>query len=657
MASLPTYHPVPTDEKSAVDFYRDEENVDVSKIHPASVGSPTAAYIPQIIESTKKPLSKWKKALLALAVVWFTFTVFGHIGRHGHGHKHGVSQWRGQAGKDGFTPCGGDGFGRSQEDEMTVVPTVYGTALALEDNQQTANATFSIPLSRRKTFNLNFKGAEGNVIISKSEVTPQDDERSAQIIVESTYEGDVEGVEMRSGEWADELVVSSNEMNNHKIYLILPSSETRVRSSLFISSSKSLNFEIDPSAQGITFRDLKLHSESGDINVPSLVGSKVELETTTGAVGGVYNVSKALILKTVTGNISAAVHVLPPWDGPSRRPPPPHGGDKHKPKHDDDKHRPKHHDDDDDEEEEHHHKHHKKSKSKHHKKRSHHHHKKDEHSKQKKRSWFSSLFSSHPPPPPPPPGPPPPEPAFIGATSITGSVNLTILSQGSYTSSEIRASSTSNNVTIQHAENFRGFYDISTSIGQYNVSIPEKYKDHHILTTGVTETGGFEHGLVGFKRPKGEEPPKKKLPPGGDERVKREWDDEVYEDEAFEGEYPPPPPGPPKGEHPPPPPPPHGPPKGEHPPPPPHGPPGGELPPPPPPHGPPGGEHPPPPPPPPGPPKGDHPPPPPPGGDHRPPPPHGPPGGPPRGPHLPPPPPGHSRVFAHADIGNVQIVL
>ncbi|WWD06289.1 hypothetical protein V865_004379 [Kwoniella europaea PYCC6329] len=697
MASLPIYHQVPTDEKSAVDFYHDEQ--DISKIHPASIGNgairlPTEADL----EKKKKVLPKWKKALVALALVWFTYTVFGHIGGKGHGHHHGVDQWKGYeyGSKDVFSPCHGDDKFAPQEDELKVVPTVYGTTISLEDNRQIANASFSIPLHRRKAFNVHFgPNVDANIIISKSEITLQDDEESAQgqIIVESSYENehDVKGVEMKSGKWFDELSISAEGSINHKVHLILPSSKSFISSPISISSAQSLNFEIDSSASGITFRDLKLKSDSGDINVPSIVGSRVELESTTGTVGGIYNVSKALILKTVTGNIDAKVHVLPPWNGPSRRPPPPHGGDdKHKPKHhkdDDDEQKPKHHahddhdDDEDEEDEEGHqereHRHHKKSK--HHKKRQHH---KKRHDKHSKRSWLSSLLSpfAKPPPPPPgppgPPGPPPPKPAFIGANSIKGSVNITILSQGSYTSSEIRASSTSNNVTIQHAENFRGFYDISSSIGKYNVSVPEKYKDHHVLTVGETEHGGFQHGLVGFKRPKGEKPPKKKLPPGNEtdfevdmdsevdmDMEKREWNDQPRD--GPEGEHPPPPPPPPPPPHGPP-----GPPKGDHPPPPPppHGP-EGHPPPPPPPHGPPGppkGDHPPPPPPPPGPPgppKGDHPPPPPPpGGDHPPPPPpHGPPRGPPGPgpfpPPGPPPPPGHSRVFAHADIGNVQIVL
>ncbi|WVQ64353.1 uncharacterized protein L199_002515 [Kwoniella botswanensis] len=685
MASLPIYHQVPTDEKSAVVFYHDEQ--DISKIHPASIGNggirlPTEADL----EKKKKVLPKWKKALVALALVWFTYTVFGHIGGKGHGHHQGVDQWKGYeyGSKDVFSPCHGDGKFAPQEDELKVIPTVYGTSISLEDNRQIANASFSIPLHRRKAFNVHFgPNVDANIIISKSEITSQDDEESAhgQIIVESSYENenDVQGVEMKSGEWFDELSISAEGSVSHKVHLILPSSKSFISSPISISSAQSLNFEIDSSASGTTFRDLKLKSDSGDINVPSIVGARVELESTTGTVGGIYNVSKALILKTVTGNIDAKVHVLPPWNGPSRRPPPPHGGDdKHKPKHhkdDDDEHKPKHHDhdehDEDEGEEQHEereHRHHKKSK--HHKKRQHH---KKRHDKHSRRSWLSSLlspFAKPPPPPPGPPGPPPPKPAFIGANSIKGSVNITILSQGSYTSSEIRASSTSNNVTIQHAENFRGFYDISSSIGKYNVSVPEKYKDHHVLTVGETEHGGFQHGLVGFKRPKGEKPPKKKLPPGNEtdfevdmdseadmEMEKREWNDQPRD--GPEGEHPPPPPhgppSPPKGDHPPPPPPP------------PHGP-EGHPPPPPPPHGPPGppkGDHPPPPPPPgpPGPPKGDHPPPPPPpGGEHPPPPP---PDGPPRGPPGPgpfpppgpPPPPGHSRVFAHADIGNVQIVL
>ncbi|WWC67269.1 uncharacterized protein I206_101177 [Kwoniella pini CBS 10737] len=663
---LPSYQTT-MNEKSPIEVYGERNDVEVEsgKYDPESTGLVVGGGKSTIREKVNK-LSKVKKAFLALAVVYFTFVLTHKAagalagGHHGHHKHHGIQPWR-EVAPGPFAPC--DGLTHDQMPEnFNIVPTVYGTALTLEGEQKTANATFSIPFNRRKGLNINFKGLEGNVIISRSDITSESRHSPSELIVESLFEGDVSGVEMKAGEWFDELTINSEDAIGHRIHLVLPSQKHRLPS-LTISSTNSINFELATSAQDLIFKDLTLKSETGDINVPSLVGGKINLDAVAGTIGGTYNVSQALVLKTVTGNIDAKVHVIAPWHGPHHRPPPPHKGKgKHGPKHehdnDDDeedhKHKSEHHDGSDDEDEEKKHEHHKRNKKhskkgkKEHKKRKHHdHHKKD------KRSWLSKWFGkferpSHPHPPPPPP----PRPAFIGAFSTTGSVNLTVLSQGNYTSSIIKAISKTNNVSVQHAENFRGLYEISSFVGNYSLSIPEKYKDHHILEQFVGEKGGKEKGLVGFKRPKGQHSPENNQPPSkGHNLDKRDEGEDEMEDwidifqfsdveEEIEST-----PAPPKGDHPPPPPPhkgpggPGGPPPPPHkgpggPPSPPHGPPGS-----PPPHGPPGKHHPPPPPPH-GPPKG-------PGGPGGPGRPHGP-------PHLP---PGHSRVLAHTDIGNVQLVL
>ncbi|WWC57639.1 uncharacterized protein I303_100171 [Kwoniella dejecticola CBS 10117] len=678
--TLPPYQPQShsqstMNEKSTLEAYGERNDVDFDsvsgKYDPESTGL-VVGQKPSLREKVNN-LSKAKKAFLALAIVYFTFVLTHKIagafgGHHGHHKHHGVQQWReGHSTSSHFVPCNG---GRPEKvEQFDVVPTVYGTALQVEGEQKTANATFSVPFNRRKGLNINFKGLQGNVIISRSDVTSEGRHAPTELIIESLFQGVVSGVEMKAGEWVDELTINSEEAIDHRIHLVLPSHKHRIPS-LKISSTDSIRFELAPSAQDLTFKDLTLKSETGDIIVPSLVGSRVEVDATAGTIGGTYNVSQALVLKTVTGNIDAKVHVTEPWNGPHQRPPPPHKGGKGegRPKHHDDDdhdHKDKSHDEDSDDDDGGHHekrsRHHKKdkkhkSKKRDHKKkrRDHPHHKKN---KPSKRSWFSRWFGKsdgpsdrHPHPPPPPP----PRPAFIGAFSTTGSVNLTVLSQGSYTSSIVKAISKTNNISVHHAENFRGEYDISSFVGNYTLSIPEKYKDHHVLEQIVGEKGGRERGLVGFKRPKGEHPPEKKQPPskghnfGKRDEVPVEDEDGEHEDwfdilqyadieedlDALDA-----PPPRPEGDHPPPPPPhegPGGPGGPPQPPSPPHGPPGSPPPPPPPPHGPPGGEHP-------------HPPPP---------PPHGPPRGPHR-PHGSPPhlPPGHSRVVAHTDIGNVQLVL
>ncbi|WRT63258.1 uncharacterized protein IL334_000161 [Kwoniella shivajii] len=601
MVALPTYHPIPTDEKYSDDPRQQSDEFDSKVYHPASigliVGQPEQA-------KNHRNVSKIRKALLALIVFYFSFVTITKLGKHvsgrrGHGHKHEHGEFKDVGSINDHTyshdhdawsevrPC--NGMKDTQKEEFTIIPTAYGDAMNIEDEQRTANASFAIPFNKKNAFNINFNGLHGNVIVSRSDVSSQGERHApTAVIVESTFENDVQGVEMKHNEWANELTINSEDLAEHVVHIILPARKNKI-SSLSVTSTKTLNFVLDSSAQDVVFKHLSLKSESGDINVPALKGGKVELETTTGAVGGTYNVSKALILKTITGDIKAGVHVLPPWNGPHHRPP--HKNEsaidrpEHKFKHDDHHHH---------QEEKHEHKH----KGQRH----------DHHKSPKSRSWLASLFSKRPEHPHHGP-----EPVFIGAFSTTGSVNLTILSQGNYTSSVIRSFTKTNNVSIQHAENFRGFYRIGTFVGEYEVEVPEKYKTQHVLKEGTSETGGFQEGLVGFKRPHGQEPPKRKEPPSKGKRDEIEDEIEVdWLDIAEDG-----PQGPPHKGH-----------KGhkgpQGPPSPPHKGPGG------PPH-----------------------------------PPHKGPGGPPhpphRGPggphHPPPPPPGHSRVFAHTDIGSVQVIL
>ncbi|WWC90148.1 uncharacterized protein L201_005081 [Kwoniella dendrophila CBS 6074] len=708
MVLLPTYHPVPTGEEKSfnhheqtnqayqdisqvhpasignnISQYNGDEKVDFSKLHPASFGTTTPVIASRPTNTDKQRVtrtSKVKRTFLALILVYFVLVGLGKLGKlvapgHGHKHHHQNKQfetglrWRGHTFRHhGYVddmqyikPCNGMS---EIKNEFSVIPTSYGSPILLEGEQKTANASFTIPFNRGKTLNINFEGVEGNVLISRDSAL-SGRHSTSEIIVESLFENDVNGVEMKSNDWVNDLTITAENMIDHRVHIILPAEKSRIPT-LSISTNKSLQFEIDPSAQDVFFKSLKLKSENGDLDVSAIKASEINLETTTGAIGGTYNVSKALVLKTITGNIDAKVHVLEPWNGPHRRPPPPHHGEPpHKPGHHDDgdddhKHKPKHHDgkEDDSSDDEEEHRHHKKDKrgqthKREHKKKRHDHlHKKDKHPK---KSWLSKLLGGsdekhrhhhdHPH------GPPPPEPAFIGAFSTTGSVNLTVLSQGSYRSSIIKAFSKTNNVSVEHAENFRGEYDVSTFVGEYTVEVPEKYKDHHIIAEGKSETGGFQKGLVGFKRPKGEHPPHRKQPPsknetdveeilekrstldGNEEEASEYVQDDMEnwfnileaaledDNKDFDFEHPPSPPphkGPENHPHPPPPPPP-GPSEPPH---------KGHR------------EHP-------------HPPSPPHRGPHEPHGPHGPHGP----PHRPPPPPGHSRVFAHTDIGSVQVVL
>ncbi|WVF66599.1 hypothetical protein IAT40_001339 [Kwoniella sp. CBS 6097] len=590
--TLPQYHPVPADEKAALPPYEtastaidivDEKGIDVRIVHPASIGLLVdRSTIFQTTKSKVKGLSKLNKALIALAIVWFTLIIANKAGSKAH-HHHGhhddhLVHWREFA--DSARGPGLDTFGPDSHyngekpptypadlaDDLELTPTVYGTAVTYtnEDglNMNSANATFAIPISRGKIFDLNFAGIDGEVIVSRSDVTSEGGENArAEIIVESTSLAQPAGVIFRSAYKLSQLIISPDQQTtSHKVHLVLPAQASRLRT-LSVTSTKSLDFKIDDSALDVEFNHVFLRSDLGDINVPAISGGFVELETLTGSIGGTYNVSRGLAIRTLTKDIDAKVHVLPPWQGPSRPPPPHKGGEKdrrpppHKggekdkrpshhdggdedrrpppPPEDGDREKrppppphPKHdgeheHDDDEDHRREHDHK---KRKEKHHKKHKHEkkhkskHHKKDKHHQDDhehkhahhdRPSWVMSLFSSHKshPPPPPPPPPPGPHPVFIGVSSISGNVNLTILSQDVWTSSEIKADTKVANVSVTHAESFRGIYEVSTLKGSYNVSIPESYKDHKVVDEGVSETGGFRSGIVGYKRPEGEQPP------------------------------------------------------------------------------------------------------------------------------------------------------
>ncbi|OCF34828.1 hypothetical protein I316_03373 [Kwoniella heveanensis BCC8398] len=599
--TLPQYHLVPTDEKSALPAYDsphspiDEKDLDVRVLHPASIGLVVdRSTIFQATKSKVQGLSKLKKALIALAVVWFTLIIANKSGfkAHHHGSRHGHHgddpvTWREATGdhhgRPHFGAFGPDGhpdpaFGGDKDcvkrptypvdlaDDLEITPTVYGTAVTRTDEEgmivNSANATFSVPISRGKIFDLKFDGIDGEVVVSRSDVSSESPETAeAEIIVESTSVDQPAGVVFKSTYKLSQLTITPDEQTtSHKVHLVLPAHASRLRT-LSITSSKSLDFKIDDSALDVEFNHVFLRSDLGDINVPAISGGFVELETLTGSVGGTYNVSRGLAIRTLSKDIDAKVHVLPPWQGPSRPPPPHKGGDKDKrppppphkggekdkrpppppedghkgkrpppppppPGHDDEPEHDHEHDKDElDREpghehehkkrkEKHHkkHKHEKKHKDKHHKKHKHHereHEHEHEHEHHDRPSWIMSLFSSHQPHPPPPPPPPPPgpRPVFIGVSSISGNVNLTILSQDVWTSSEIKADTKVANVSIVHAESFRGNYEVSTLKGSFNVSIPETYKDHKIVDEGVSETGGFRSGIVGYKRPEGEEPP------------------------------------------------------------------------------------------------------------------------------------------------------
>ncbi|KAE8541213.1 hypothetical protein D1P53_002570 [Cryptococcus gattii VGV] len=534
MSALPVYHSVPTDEKRPISPTVEIGEFDPRYVHPAAVGfeglhvgTPRNAF--QVAKDKYTGLSKVKKALVALAVVWFALVISHQAarltgGKHHHAHHHAstefdVKQWRDHSfhrfGHPAFLEdappgCNGDREDRAPE-ELSSVATVYQSIRVVESNDATkilsANASFPLKLGRGKHFDLNFQG-EGNVVISRA--AEESDDSTVNVLVESTWSNEeAEGVEMMSGEHSHALSVVSSESSSHIVHLVLPANKKRLPS-ISIASTKDLKLEIHPSVQDIHVGKLSVKSESGDIKLPTLAVNKLEAETVTGSVGGNFNVSKAFVIKTVTGNINATVHVVPLF--------PPH----HKPNSSSPYPREREHDF-----------HHFDDAHKHKSPRSHHgehmrekkHSRRRFHSEEKKSSWWSlDIFKSkkekkphHPPPPP----------VFIGAFSTSGNILLKVFGPP-FISAETKAFSHTGDVEVVQGKTFHGFYEVGTFKGSYDVIIRED-KVHKVLEQFITEEGGKQKGLVfNPKHNKTEDSPEKR---------------HFRDADSFEGEFPPPPPG------------------------------------------------------------------------------------------------------------------
>lgn len=109
MSALPVYHSVPTDEKRPISPTVETGEFDPRYVHPAAigfeglhVGTPRNTF--QVAKDKYTGLSKVKKALVVLAVVWFALAISHQAarltgGRHHHAHHHAstefdVKQWR-----------------------------------------------------------------------------------------------------------------------------------------------------------------------------------------------------------------------------------------------------------------------------------------------------------------------------------------------------------------------------------------------------------------------------------------------------------------------------------------------------------------------------------------------------------------------------------
>ena len=243
--------------------------------------------------------------------------------------------------------------------------------------------------------------------------------------------------------------------------------------------------------------------------LPPIQGNYVEINSETGDIGGSFNVTKSLVLHTVTGNITADVHVVPHLHRGKRNRSHSHHGSV-------EEHKDEHHEGED--KEKHHSKHEKKHHIDHEKKdhvgyakRDHHHRGKKDHQshvkdrrhsakkdhRAERRPWWLFGFGDkkknttrrceHDLPQ---------IPAFIGAYTSTGSIDLH-LHQPPFISSHVKALSHSNNVKVHAAESFKGFFEAGSHVGNVSAKTSGD-KEIKLLKEVVSGTGGFIEGLVTF---------------------------------------------------------------------------------------------------------------------------------------------------------------
>lgn len=350
-------------------------------------------------------------------------------------------------------------------------------------------------------------GPEVRMIISK------DDIEAMQVIVESAWTGEEPSVEMATSKKVNALSIGDDEAS-HIIHLILPRDAYRVPK-LNIRAPNGIPIEFHSSVQDfeepLHFAGLTIASE-GDIAVPdNMLVKTARLHSTSGDITGSYNVSRAIVLKTITGNIDASVwvhHLPPPPHGPHG----PHGPPKKEHEEDEevvedlfmgrrslfgkaknDKDHKKHDKDD-----------------------KHHHH-------------------DHKPPHRPHHPPPPPPPVFVGAFSINGSIDLNVLPHrypDPLLSVIVKSFTESGNVFVHVSRFFKGFFKAEAFDGELDLATgPNKTIEY--LKEIVTEKGHIVEGLIlpnGTHGPRGPPHPPKK----DDEDDDDDEEEEAAEDAGFE---------------------------------------------------------------------------------------------------------------------------
>ncbi|ORY26519.1 hypothetical protein BCR39DRAFT_257324 [Naematelia encephala] len=295
----------------------EKQPVEDTLVHPESTGLRLGGER-QSLRKRFQGLSTIRKVLLVGAFAWLVtgslHSLTRSFARHHHRHyRFGLHK-------------GCNKHAAWEDVEPTLTVATYATSMDFYDGTevyQTANATLPLVGGELSVAFTGEGAGEHLVVVSRADV------EVAEIVVESVWAGEaVEGVEMSSTPYADNLSVKSNDDARHIIHLVLPTSAESIPS-LALWSPSTLNLFIHPSATDLPFDALSV-SADGQIELPAVAHiDDLSIETKTGAISGSFNVTKALVLRTVTGDITASVHVKPlfPPHGPNGthpHPPPPH---------------------------------------------------------------------------------------------------------------------------------------------------------------------------------------------------------------------------------------------------------------------------------------------------------------------------------------------
>jgi hypothetical protein len=335
-------------------------------------------------------------------------------------------------------------------------------------------------------------GVAAEIIVSTEDVA------TASVVVESAWDG-VEGVQviqLTIGERLDALALPVSihlrlikcqadheaiEGASYKVHLVLPTTAHRVPP-LKIRSPAAVPITFHASAAHLTFSHLTIASDA-DVAVPQVDALSARIFTTSGEIKGHYNVSRSLVLRTVTGDIEAVVVASPyhrgappppgdkgehfPWPPPSGPPRgPSNGGEPELEAR--------------------------------------------KHGRTKrmvspgpmpcssKPSFLARLFGFKKPHHPPPPHHPPHPPIFIGAFSTTGSITLDIYSDhfpAPFLKTVTKAYSHTGDVFVHVSRFFKGFFEAEVAVGELDVATGGN-KTLEVLHQVTTEKGEKLVGLI-----------------------------------------------------------------------------------------------------------------------------------------------------------------